>query len=303
VSQPPERLGRYEIVKRVGRGGMDTVYLARDPRLNRTVALKGLADFSTSEVHERFVREARATAALRHQHIVTVYDIGEDEGSPFIAMEYVEGETLAAFIARKPPVPADRKLQIATELCAGLLYAHRAGIIHRDVKPGNIMLGEDGAVKILDFGLARWVVDANSLGLTQTGTLMGSPHYMSPEQISGQPVDQRSDIFAVGAVFYELLTYQKAFPGDSMASILHRILSTDPLPVRAVCPDLEPELEAIISKALQKAPENRYPTLQEMLHDLGRVVRLGATNDHAVSQPSGEAAGQNPIPSTVTDDH
>ena len=156
------------------------------------------------------------------------------------------------------------------------------------------MLGEDGAVKILDFGLARWVVDANSLGLTQTGTLMGSPHYMSPEQISGQPVDQRSDIFAVGAVFYELLTYQKAFPGESMATILHRILSADPKPVREICPDLEPELEAIISKALQKAPENRYPTLQEMLQDLGRVVRLrlGASDDHAVSQPADESAEQ-----------
>ena len=305
MSQPPERLGRYEIVKRVGRGGMGTVYLARDPRLNRTVALKVLADFSTSEVHERFVREARATAALRHQHIVTVYDIGEDEGSPFIAMEYVEGETLSAFIGRKPTVPADRKLQIATELCAGLLYAHRAGIIHRDVKPGNIMLGEDGAVKILDFGLARWVVDANSLGLTQTGTLMGSPHYMSPEQISGQPVDQRSDIFAVGAVFYELLTYQKAFPGDSMATVLHRILSADPEPVRVICPDLEPELEAIISTALQKAPENRYPTLQEMLQDLGRVVRLrlGASDDHAVSQPADESAEPILIPSTGRVDH
>ncbi len=305
MSQPPERLGRYEIVKRVGRGGMGTVYLAHDPRLNRTVALKVLADFSTSEVHERFVREARATAALRHQHIVTVYDIGEDEGSPFIAMEYVEGETLAAFIGRKAPVPVDRKLQIATELCAGLLYAHRAGIIHRDVKPGNIMLAEDGAVKILDFGLARWVADAHSLGLTQTGTLMGSPHYMSPEQISGQPVDQRSDIFAVGAVFYELLTYQKAFPGDSMATVLHRILSADPQPVREICPDLEPELEAIISTALQKAPENRYPTLQEMLQDLGRVVRLrlSASDDHAVSQPADESAAQIPIPSTVQFDH
>ena len=283
---PPTRLGRYEIVNRVGRGGMGTVYLAHDPRLNRTVALKALAEFSDSEVHERFLREARAVASLRHHNIVTVYDIGEDEGQPFIAMEYVDGETLAAFISRKPAVPLDRKLQIATELCTALLYAHRAGIIHRDVKPGNIMLAEDGSVKILDFGLARWVVDANSLGLTQTGTLMGSPHYMSPEQISGQPVDQRSDIFAVGAVFYELLTYQKAFPGESMATVLHRIMSADPTPVRAISADLEPELEAIIGRALQKAPDDRYPTLQEMLQDLGRVVRLRltASDDHAVPE-------------------
>ena len=147
MSQSPTRLGRYEIVKRVGRGGMGTVYLAHDPRLNRTVALKALAEFSDAEVHERFLREARAVAALRHHNIVTVYDIGEDEGQPFIAMEYVDGETLATFISRKPAVPVDRKLQIATELCTELLYAHRAGIIHRDVKPGNIMLAEDGSVK------------------------------------------------------------------------------------------------------------------------------------------------------------
>ena len=299
MNHPPTRLGRYEIVKRVGRGGMGTVYLARDPRLDRTVALKVLAEFSESEIHERFLREARAVAALRHHNIVTVYDIGEDEGQPFIAMEYVEGETLAAFIARKPPTPVDRKLQIATELCTALLYAHRVGIIHRDVKPGNIMLAEDGSVKILDFGLARWVVDANSLGLTQTGTLMGSPHYLSPEQISGQPVDQRSDIFAVGAVFYELLTYQKAFPGESMATVLHRIMSADPTPVRAISADLEPELEAIIGRALQKAPADRYSTLQEMLQDLARVrPRLGASDDQTRSQA---AASPPPVAVESTD--
>ncbi len=286
MDHPPVRLGRYEIVKRIGRGGMGTVYLARDPRLNRTVALKVLADFSTSEFRERFAREARAAAALRHHHIVTVYDIGEEDDLPFIAMEYVEGETLAAFIGRKPPTPADRKLQIATELCTGLLHAHRVGIVHRDVKPGNVMLGDDGTVKILDFGLARWVAEVSSAGLTQAGTLMGSPHYMSPEQISGQTVDQRSDIFSVGVVLYELLTYQKAYPGDSTINVIHRILFTDPASVRAMCPDVEPELEAIVGKALQRAPENRYQTLQEMLQDLARVrARLSARDDVAVWQP------------------
>jgi hypothetical protein len=166
------------------------------------------------------------------------------------------------------------------------------------------MLAEDGSVKILDFGLARWVADPNSLGLTQAGTLMGSPHYMSPEQISGQPVDQRSDIFAVGAVFYELLTYQKAFAGESMATILHRIVSADPTPARAVCPDLEPELEAIIARALKKAPDDRYPTLQEMLQDLGRVMRLrpSPSEDDAGPQRAVSYAQQRDqvaVPSTV----
>ena len=291
MNQPPARLGRYEIVKRVGRGGMGTVYLARDPRLNRTVALKVLTDVANSEVHQRFLREARAAAALRHHHIVTVYDIGEDEGLPFIAMEYVEGETLGAFISHKPAVPAVRKLQIATELCTGLLFAHRVGIIHRDVKPGNIMLAEDGSVKILDFGLARWAADVSSAGLTQAGTLMGSPHYMSPEQVSAQVVDQRSDVFAVGAVLYELFTYQKAFPGDSTAAILHRILYTHPTPARALCPDLDPELESIVNRTVQKAPDNRYQTLQDLLQDLSRIRgRLTAVDDLTVWQPGAPAA-------------
>ena len=211
---------------------MGTVYLARDPQLARTLAIKVLlVDSGHDELRERFAREARSAAALRHPNIVTIYDVGEQAGQPFIAMEYVNGESVAEMIRRRAPIALERKLELIQELYEGLAYAHKSGIIHRDIKPSNLMVTADGDLKILDFGLARLKGAADS-GLTQTGFIIGTPYYMSPEQIEGRLIDQRSDIFAAGLVMYELLTYQKAFSADVPWAVLRQ----DRLHRRAVHP-------------------------------------------------------------------
>lgn len=183
----PDRIGRYEIQRRLGTGGMGSLYLARDPGLDRLVAIKLLKDDfqDDQDLRERFAREARSVARLRHPNIVIVFDVGEDEGRPFMAMEYIAGETLTRVLRRDPPLPLVRRLGLMEELCAGLAHAHGAGIVHRDVKPANLMLDSEDVLKILDFGIARL---ANS-GMTQDGMMMGSVNYMSPEQIVGRGVD------------------------------------------------------------------------------------------------------------------
>ncbi|HWK09332.1 MAG TPA: serine/threonine-protein kinase, partial [Vicinamibacterales bacterium] len=228
----PSRIGRYEVVDRLGAGGMGVLYLARDPLLRRTLAIKVLA-VDDDDLRERFAREARSAASLSHTNIVTIFDVGEDNGHPFLAMEYLDGETMAEMIRRKAPVALQRRLQLLLELCAGLGYAHRLGIIHRDIKPANLMITGGGTLKILDFGLARLTHD-NTSGLTQSGALLGTPNYMSPEQVEGRTVDHRSDIFSVGLVLYELLTYRKAYSGEGMHVILHKITHERPQPLREI---------------------------------------------------------------------
>src|SRR5262249_4234244 len=189
---------------------MGTLYRARDPRIGRIVAIKVLKeDFDTAELRDRFSREARAAGCLSHPNIVTIYDVGEQDGLPFIAMQYVRGETFIDILARSPPLPVDRKLQLIEEVCVGLADAHEAGIVHREIKPGNLIVSSDGVVKILDFGIAK----LSSAGLTMPGVIMGTLNSMAPEQAKGRPVDARTDIFAVGVVTYELLSHQPAFSG------------------------------------------------------------------------------------------
>src|SRR5262245_59813553 len=209
MSRAPSSIGRYSIVEVIGHGGMGALYLAWDPKLERQIAIKVLKE-DVDELRERFAREAKSAARLRHPHIVTIFELGEHEGQPYIAMEYIRGRTLAQIIRAGEHMPLGRTLEWMTALCDGLAFAHRAGIIHRDVKPANIMVDEQGSLKILDFGIARL---AEASGFTQTGMMMGTLNYMSPEQVSGMSVDHRSDIFAVGLVFYELLTQKEAFPG------------------------------------------------------------------------------------------
>jgi serine/threonine-protein kinase len=268
----PTRISRFEVLDRLGHGGMGVVYLASDPMLGRTVAIKVLSEFS-AELRARFAREARSAAFLSHHNIVQIYDIGEDEGRPFIAMEYVDGETLGELIRRRPMFSLDRKLRLMLELCSGLDYAHRNGLIHRDIKPANVMITSAGVVKILDFGLARLATEITQAGLTRVGQILGTPHYMSPEQVEGrQQIDHRSDIFAVGLVLYELLTYRKAFPGDSPHSVMHRIVHNDPPPIVEFCPSIDPDLVEVVNKAIQKAPEDRYSTLAQVAGDLTRIL-------------------------------
>jgi serine/threonine protein kinase len=273
MPSPPARIGRYEVRDRLGEGGMGVVYLATDPRLQRTVAIKILSvgDATSDELRERFAREARSVAALKHNHIVTIYDIGEDQNRPFIAMEFLDGETLAEMIRRRAQLTLPRKLQLIGELCAGLGYAHRNGIVHRDVKPANLMITAEGTLKILDFGLARVTAELTSTGLTRHGALMGTPFYMSPEQIDGTPVDHRSDIFAVGLVLYEMLTYRKAFPGDSSHVVLHDIIHKQPTAIRNLLPSIDPELEEVVHKGLEKDRSKRYQNLAVLGSDLERI--------------------------------
>jgi serine/threonine protein kinase len=268
----PSRIGRYEIVDRLGEGGMGLVYLARDPSLQRTVAIKVLS-WSNEELQARFAREARSAASLRHHNIVTIYDIGEDGDKQFLAMEYIDGETLADVIRRKAALPTLTRLQLMQQLCSGLAYAHRLGIIHRDIKPANLMVTSEGLLKILDFGLARMMQENTATGITQTGALMGTPQYMSPEQVEARPVDHRSDIFSVGLVFYELLTYTKAYEGGAPHEVLYRIAHDAPVPMRERNPEIDARLEAIVARAIERLPEHRYQTLELLSADLERFCQ------------------------------
>jgi predicted Ser/Thr protein kinase len=239
---------------------MGLLYLARDPVLDRTVAIKVLSVFN-DEIKQRFAGEARSAARLTHPNIITIYDVGEAQGQPFIAMEYIDGETLGEVIRRRAPLRLIRRLELILQLCSGLGHAHKMGIIHRDIKTANLMLTADGVVKILDFGLARIVADAATSGLTRAGAMLGTPHYMSPEQAMGLPADHRSDIFAVGLVMYELLTWHKAFTGDSPHVVMHRIAHESPRPIRQLFPMIDTQLEAVVNMALERDPDNRFQSL------------------------------------------
>ncbi|MGB7218235.1 MAG: protein kinase [Vicinamibacterales bacterium] len=274
------QVGRYQIVEKLGQGGMGSLYLARDPAIDRLVAIKLLRDdFDSQELRERFAREARSAGRLRHPNIVVVFDVGEHEGQPFIAMEYIPGETLSAIIKRGTSLAASRILLIVEDICSGLDYAHGAGIVHRDVKPANIMIDSSGVVKILDFGIAH-VAES---GMTKSGSVVGTLNYMAPEQVLGRPIDRRCDVFAVGAVLYELLTLRQAFPGGLQEGILKRIVHDEPAPLSDSLPDLDPALERVVKKSLEKDPALRYADLSQMQKDLAafrtgipETVRPGA---------------------------
>jgi serine/threonine protein kinase len=279
----PTHISRYEIKGLIGRGGMGDLYLARDtnPNTNRLVAIKLLnASLDSGDLRERFARESRALAALNHPNIVNIYDSGEFEDSPFIVMEYVRGETLAEKIKRRAQLSTAQKLRLMEELCAGLAHAHEAGIIHRDIKPANLMVHQSGRLKILDFGIAR-VAEGSftraGLEMTQVNVRIGTPGFMSPEQIEGGPLDHRSDLFAVGAVCYELLSYQEAFSGANTRQVEHKVLQGQPAPLAPLVEGLDPELVAIINRALEKDPARRYQnaaTLEAAIEH--QRMRLGA---------------------------
>jgi TPR repeat protein len=264
----PASIGRYQVIRTLGEGGMGAVYLATDPAIDRQVALKLMrAGLNTGSLRERFAREARAVGRLHHPNIVTIFEFGEHQGEPFIAMEYVEGQTLSNLVGRSD-VSLPQLVGLMDGLCAGLHYAHRAGIIHRDIKPVNVMVDAEGIVKILDFGIARAAALSLTQAGTQPGTVLGTLNYMSPEQLSGKAVDPRTDIFAVGAVFYELLAGRQAFPGDIDSGILQLILLTGPTPLAQLRPDLDPGLVAIVNRCLERDVERRYPDLGAMRKDL-----------------------------------
>jgi serine/threonine-protein kinase len=265
---PPRLISRYEVKGLIARGGMGDLHLARDPNTNRLVVVKLLsATLESSDIRERFEREARSLASLSHPNIVQIYDYGELDDTPFIVIEYVRGETLGERIKRRAPMSVALKLKLLAELCGGLANAHAAGIIHRDVKPGNLMVDQHDRLKILDFGIAR-VADSS---LTRFGVLasqlvmqIGTPGYMSPEQVQGAEIDARSDIFAAGAVCYALLAYRDPFTGKNPDEIERSVMVSSQVPLTSLVPDLDPEVVSIVTRALAKSREQRYPDAATM---------------------------------------
>jgi eukaryotic-like serine/threonine-protein kinase len=261
--------GRYRILRKLGSGGMANVYLAEDEDLGRRVAIKILNErYAHDELfNERFRREAKSAAALSHPNIVSIYDRGEGDGTPYIAMEVIEGRSLKELILTRGPLPIGQAIDYAKQILGALRFAHRHGIIHRDIKPHNILLGNENRLKVTDFGIAR----AGASQMTEVGSIMGTAQYLSPEQARGAPVAAASDIYSLGIVLYEMLTGQVPFNGDTAVEIAMKHLNEPPKPPSALRPEVTQELDQVILRALAKTPEDRYQTADELQEDLDRV--------------------------------
>jgi serine/threonine protein kinase len=288
---PEQKVGGYVLLAKLGAGGIGEVWKARDPRLNRVVALKFIAaERPGSSPVRDLLREARAASALNHPNIVTIFEVGEGAGSAFLAMEFVEGETLRARLKR-PPIPADEAMEIAQQIVTGLAAAHRNGIVHRDLKPENIMLRVDGLVKLMDFGLAKvipWAEKSTSSidsggAATDSGAIVGTLTYMSPEQARGHTVTPASDVFSFGIVFYELLTGEHPFRAETAVDTLTAILSREPQSVSAKSPAVPPAVSAITARALEKDASRRYPSGIELSAELKRAMSANAAIEAEVS--------------------
>lgn len=266
--------GRYAVIERVGVGGMAEVYRARDELLGREVAVKVLNQrLSTDRSFvERFRREAQAAANLSHPNIVSLYDYGTDENSNFIVMEFIDGKSLGDVIKEEGPLLAERAAEIAGDVAKALERAHTAGLVHRDVKPNNIMLTSTGQIKVTDFGIVRALGGEAEQQMTQTGMVIGTAAYLSPEQAQGNAVDARSDVYSLGCVLYEMLTGQTPFTGDTPLAIAYKHVREDPQPPSTLNPDVPPALDAITMKALAKNPDNRFANAAEMREDLDRFL-------------------------------
>jgi serine/threonine-protein kinase len=277
--------GRYRVIRKLGAGGMANVYLAEDQELGRRVAIKILNDRHANDEQfvERFRREAKNAAALSHPNVVSIYDRGDAEGTYYIAMEYLDGRSLKELIVSRGPAPVNVSIEYARQILSALRFAHRHGIVHRDIKPHNVLVDAEGRVKVTDFGIAR----AGASQMTEAGSIVGTAQYLSPEQARGAPVDQRSDLYSLGIVLYELLTGTVPFSGDTPVEIAMKHLSQTPEPPSAKRPGLPRELDYVVMRALAKDPDDRYQNADEMDADLERVAR-GA----AVSAETEESATQ-----------
>ena len=298
-----QKLGRFEVLDEIGRGAMGIVYKAKDPMLERIVAIKTInmgMDRDGAEMYEkRFYQEARAAGGLNHPNIVTVYDIGKTETECYMAMEYIEGAELRTLLLPAKPLPLARALSIAAQVAEGLAYAHERGVVHRDVKPANIMVPESGAVKITDFGIARM---RSSSVQTKTGMMMGSPKYMSPEQVIGKRADHRTDIFSLGVILYEMLTGAAPFTGESVNAVMYQIVNFAPPAPSAINPGAPPALDGIVAGMLAKSLDERFQSAAEAARGL-RECELealgGAAAIATTTLPLGTLA---PVPApTVVD--
>ena len=300
------KAGRYEIVGELGRGAMGIVYKAVDPVIGRTVAVKTIrlseegTGLKHAELLARFQTEARAAGLLTHPNIVVVYDAGEEDGRYYITMELVEGKSLQALLDGGHSFPLPRTLRIMDQTCSALQFAHERNVVHRDIKPANLMLTADDTVKITDFGTAKIL----QFGSTQqTSHVMGTPSYMSPEQVKGRAVDGRSDIFSLGVMLYEMITGEKPFPGQNITTVIYKIVNEDPVPLRQIDPSIHPGISTVVMKALAKEPEQRYQSCREMLEDLRNYRAQGIAGaspnstmvmgpgSHAATLPSSNAGG------------
>lgn len=294
-------LGKYDVVRILGRGAMGTVYEGFDPIIDRRVAIKtvgldGIDDPETAEDLLRFKREAQAAGRLTHPNIVGVYDYGETETLAYIVMEYVEGDTLKAMIDHGERFTAPDAIRMMESLLAGLAYSHQNGVIHRDIKPANVMITKDGRLKLADFGVAR----IESSSLTQAGTMIGTPSYMSPEQFMGQTIDARTDIYSAGVLMYQLLTGEKPFEG-SVTAIMHKVLNVEPPAPSALSVSVSPALDAVVRRAMAKRPEDRFATAADFaaaLHDDGGTADQDATMIAPTSRAT-PAARTTTAPSTI----
>ncbi len=304
---PTEIAGRYQVVQRLGAGAFGTVYKAKDKILGRMVAIKtirleGLAaqGASLDELVDRFEREAQVSAQLKHPNIVTIYDIGEADGVSYLAMEFIDGVGLERVIANSGRLPLERAASIAAQVADALDFAHKNSVVHRDIKPANIMIEAGDRVKVTDFGIAKVINSVDHL--TATGSLLGTPSYMSPEQARGSPLDGRSDLFAVGAVFYEMLTGARAFRGESITGLIFKIITEEPTPIREVDPGLPEDVSRILARALSKAPETRYQTGREFADDLLALTRPGSLptirQTELATSPGGPASAEPPTLAT-----
>ncbi|MGB9006842.1 MAG: protein kinase [Candidatus Aminicenantales bacterium] len=270
------KIGKYTILGEIGRGAMGIVYKATDPYIGRTVAIKTIRFDVLGQgperdmAQKRFIREAHSAGNLSHPNIVTIYDVGEDGDRSYIAMEYIDGCSLEELISSRKKLSLEETASLAEQVANALDTAHRKGVIHRDIKPANILIDQEGKPHLVDFGIAR----LSTSTMTQTNMIMGTPYYMSPEQIAGKKVDNRSDIFALGGVLYEMLTGQKPFPGESITTVIYKIMNENPLPVRNFQKNLPEGLEPILQKALAKDPAARYQSCREMVNDIKKSISL-----------------------------
>ena len=288
------KAGRYELREELGRGAMGVVYHAHDPMIGREVAVKTMhlseagTGMSREELVGRFQTEARAAGLLTHPNIVVIYDAGEEEGLFYITMERVEGRSLQAMLDARQLFPLPRVMKMMEQVCSALDFAHQHGVVHRDIKPANLMLTADDTVKITDFGTAKIL----QFGTAQTVHVMGTPSYMSPEQVKGNPVDGRSDIFSLGVILYELMTGEKPFPGQNITTVIYKIINEDPIPPQSLDSSIHPGLSAVISRALAKDPAARFQNCRELLDALKNYHEMVSPEQTVRSLPPMSA----PIP-------
>jgi predicted Ser/Thr protein kinase len=296
----PKKIGRYEILEELGHGAMGTVYRAKDPAMDRVVALKTIISLVLASEHgddfrERFYREARAAGALTHPGIVPVFDVGEHEGLPFLVMEFISGKTLADTVRKGERMTLDRACEIGQKIAEALGYAHHHGVVHRDIKPANILLTsrETHGIerpKITDFGVAKLAAGHTTL----TGQILGTPAFMPPEQFTGAPIDGRADIFSLGVVLYWLATGEQPFPGESMTAVSYKVVHTEPVPPRKLNPSIPLKLESIILKCLAKNPDERYQTGEDLARDLGELRSVATAMGLKAAAPNAPASGHDP---------